>query len=186
MKLQITILLLFPAFLTFTSCKKNCKDILVDQALKDYCMFKPGTWWVFQNDSTLARDTIIIESITNEVLNLCNEDINANYETINCYGKLRGKAANIGFYPEYDEVLSWIEDTLFRHRIWPTVRLDNPNGPVMVLDSESVNGHIFKDVLVFGAIGISEQHVAKNAYWIKSVDTRDSTSYSLVDFHIIQ
>ena len=180
---------LFLLFLVFaSSCKKptdDCRNLFIDPELLEYGFFQPGTWWVIQNDSTLVRDTIHVDSVSRFMSDRCEGYLNAHYESAACYSTIRGKLARIIFQPEYDQVISEIEDYFFKFRIWAPFRTHAPDAPD-VLDSLQVNSHLFRNVLVFGAPGISEQYFAKNFYWIKSYDTRDSTSYSLVDFHIIQ
>ena len=149
-------------------------------------MFRPGTWWIIQNDSTLIKDTITMDSIVNYIDDGCREEIEANLEVLNCFGKLRNKPANILFYPLTREVFPLIEDSVLKSRIWASVSFQGSYSPLDTLDSMTINGHIFREVLVFDFQGIYQSYIAKNVYWIKSFDARDSTSYSLVDFHIVQ
>lgn len=51
------------------TCRKNkkepCPIIYMEQDLKDYCVFKPGTWWVYEEETSKERDSVyIISSIT--------------------------------------------------------------------------------------------------------------------------
>ena len=176
-------------FALASSCKKpsdDCRYIFIDPALFPYGYFKTGTWWIIQNDSTLVRDTIKVDSSVRYISNQCEGYLKAHYEECGSYCTVGGKSARIYFQPERDQVSTIIEDAELDYYIWPTVRLHDPYGPVQVLDSFEVNSHVFRDVLFFNYQGIYQSYIAKNVYWIKSFDATDSTSYSLVDFHIVQ
>jgi hypothetical protein len=70
---------LFPIFLGlfFSQCNP-CHEpsdkplIALPQNVKDYGVFEVGTYWVYQNDSTLQTDSMAVESTHNDTLPISN------------------------------------------------------------------------------------------------------------------
>lgn len=45
--------------------KEPCPVVYMEQDLKDYCVFKPGTWWVYEEETSKKRDSVYtVSSIT--------------------------------------------------------------------------------------------------------------------------
>lgn len=64
-KLFTLLILTIPILLIIKSCKRGDDDIKewpIPQELLDYYYFKPGSMWVYENDKTGEKDTVIIKS----------------------------------------------------------------------------------------------------------------------------
>jgi len=75
----------FIGVLLLGGCK--CKDdevptLLLSQESKDYCLFLPGSWWVYQNETTLQYDTLTITNVENAFFYSKNSNDNTERYTI--------------------------------------------------------------------------------------------------------
>jgi len=75
----------FIIVLLLGGCK--CKDDevptrLLSQESKDYCLFLPGSWWVYQNEQTLEYDTLKITGVQNALIFSKNTNDNIERNTI--------------------------------------------------------------------------------------------------------
>ncbi len=109
--------LLTPIFILFlygSSCKKDKEPTIgyIAQETKDFCVFKTGTWWEYQNVNTMQIDTWkVVEDFTKFVLpskvgnNIKYENavitINTNFRNkfrFDIDGKMYFKDINTGIY----------------------------------------------------------------------------------------
>ncbi|TAH25994.1 MAG: hypothetical protein EAZ07_04685 [Cytophagales bacterium] len=47
--------------------KTPCPVIYMEQDLKDYCVFQLGTWWVYEEEQTKAKDCVYVFSSTIDI-----------------------------------------------------------------------------------------------------------------------
>ena len=55
----VTILL---AGVLLTTCDKSIGEIRIDQESKDYCLFAEDSYWIYQDSTTLAIDSVVIDN----------------------------------------------------------------------------------------------------------------------------
>lgn len=58
LKLSLLILLLMGIFLSF--CNKEAKHYYISEEFKSWCSFNKGSYWIYQNDSTLIQDSLFL------------------------------------------------------------------------------------------------------------------------------
>ena len=97
-----TILLLFSLFFIF-SCRKDksiepIKTYGVGSDIKDYCFFKPGTWWVYEDSLTGNIDSVYVTNYSNYKfdanLSYNEKPAHCEYLQINTYSSLDGYKYN--------------------------------------------------------------------------------------------
>ncbi|MCK9499623.1 MAG: hypothetical protein GX793_00730 [Bacteroidales bacterium] len=55
-------LIIIAVALFYYGCDSSGKTIHIDQETKDYCLFKQGSYWIYQDSATLETDSIVIET----------------------------------------------------------------------------------------------------------------------------
>jgi hypothetical protein len=71
-----------PLLLFLSTCKKDKPETrYVDQETKDFAVFKPGSWWLYQNKKTNERDTWKLVS-KKESIAMADETTPYNFEQI--------------------------------------------------------------------------------------------------------
>ncbi len=58
------LILIATLFLCCTACEMSEGEIKIDQESKDYCLFAPGSYWIYQDSATLKEDSVAINSIS--------------------------------------------------------------------------------------------------------------------------
>jgi hypothetical protein len=73
---------IFAALLLLLGCdswKTNLKAD-IDQESKDYCLFAPGSYWVYRDSATLETDKVVVEDVSYEKSTLANPKISFLWE----------------------------------------------------------------------------------------------------------
>lgn len=60
-RIKLFLIIIAIAFFYY-GCDSSGKTIHIDQETKDYCLFKQGSYWVYQDSATLETDSIVIKT----------------------------------------------------------------------------------------------------------------------------
>ncbi len=97
----------------FTSCTKNSVRELpyytISQTMKSYCQFNEGSFWIYQNDSTLTADSVKVLASVN-YSGLDSDQLDYRYDVIEMSFiqdqslMVKGEISAGDYYPQTDEV----------------------------------------------------------------------------------
>jgi len=181
-------------------CK--CKDeevptLYLSQESKDYCLYQPGSWWVYQSEQSLAYDTLKITGIRNEIIFSKNSNLNTESNTLTIeQKKLLPEALN---KLERGPVESYY-GLILNGGVGIDLYFDRPsyrNDSISVLttvafmkyfDSIQFNSTYYYSVKEFVSTRFREY---KNIYWAKHIgiiklEKPDGEIWNLINYSVIQ
>jgi len=168
----------FIIVLLLGGCK--CKDDevptrLLSQESKDYCLFLPGSWWVYQNDQNLEYDTLRITEIQNEIFYSKNSNDNTERNTISFVQKqlyslntlrlIRGDRESALYFTYnggFGEMLYFDSPSYRQDSIADT----NDAQLLIFYDSIQFNSTKYRSVKYFKSLVFIEY---RNVYWAKHI-----------------
>jgi len=159
-------------------CK--CKDdgvptLYLSQESKDYCLYQPGSWWVYQSEQSLQYDTLKITGVQNEIL--FSKNTNQNFERYkisieikqllgvkaieletgdresNLYAKHNGGSSDMLYF----DSPSYTKDSISDGPYWKYTEY---------VDSLSIKNETYHSIKYFSSFKLIEY---KNIYWAKHI-----------------
>ncbi len=197
-----------------TSCFNNSSSIpyyTISDEFAEYCWFNTGSYWIYQNDSTMASDSIVIEDV-NETKRFNPEAVDYNYQAVEMFTKsndfkvLKHEITAGNFEVEPGEMNSllriYYDDGSYQlvfspeYAIGQTINLGDEIGNytnVEIIDEFQLNGNTYNQVYHTNIVVsvntdiVYDFWIAKNYSLIKSVVNNNGqvTSQSLVSANLI-
>lgn len=203
--IKIILFLLLGSYI-YSGCNQNSSPkpyYLISDEFKEYCYFSDSSHWVFQNDSTLAIDSVIISEVKDSK-RFVSEPTQYNYQAVDMFTS--NNVFNISRYeitagnakPKAGEMNSlfrlYFEDGTYhivfspKYPMGEEIILGDAIGDytnVEIIENFQLNGNSFKDVwhtkVVISLNNDIEYDywIAKNYGLIKIVETIDGQTTSI-------
>ena len=201
MKIPYKLLAIALLTLSLSCCRRDDDQpmqhhtLLLPQEVKDYLLFKPGTYWVYQNNKTQELDSVYVVSVDTAIYNTIDEEnnISLDYE----YFHLRTYSNYEQYYTNYfmwvpfatNAIKSTYRHTIKRDRTKPgdfvgetfffvssneigNIGYQNGSGGTLILLDKKdtlLNSNPFSDVYIYeNNIDVSENHNHTKYYIAKN------------------
>lgn len=206
---KLLILLIHALPFIITTCKDDKPEFFVDQDTRDYCVFKEGSWWLYEEEATSEKDCVWVTQSKEKKLDSDNlNNIRNGYDMIlfstlwkkqnvqiTCWAGGGSGDPEINRFQELITFPLALEDYTFLSTSDPSAKI-SPHfgyefGLIESKDTFIVEGKDYYNVRIFEAnIGLHQfwqrkifraKHIGKIRY-----EKGDGTIWNLVNYNIIQ
>ena len=206
---KILFLILIVSVFIFNCKEKPKPEFFIDQDTKDFCVFKVGSWWIYQEELSAEKDCVwVVESNekkidSDHVRNVRNGIQMVLFSTlwskqnvqITCWG---GGGTGDPETNRFEERLSFplaLNDYTFYSVLDTTIFFEPFSGYQIRLFNKlieyNLNGKQFEDVRIFSVNKGLHQYWQKKIYWAKYIgkiryERGDGTIWNLINYKVEQ
>jgi hypothetical protein len=204
---QLYLITIFTFQLMLINCKDDHKpEFFIDQDTKDFCVFKEGSWWLYEKEGSTERDCVWVKECYENKIDDDDFSYNRNgfeilmfsnwwNKQITCWvgGDIGEPSKNI--FRERVTFPLALEDYTFLSTIDSSAVFEPYSGYKLqlsdTLDLFNVGIKIFQDVRIFKVNAGLHQYWQKKIYWSKHIgkiryESGDGSIWNLIDFNVKQ